>query len=69
VSISFQTFCFPVYDKAGNPLGIKQITELIRREVLPKSNERNNDPINLVSAVGRDEWADVYARLESELNR
>jgi hypothetical protein len=38
--------------------------DLICREVLPKSQERNNKPINLVSAIGREEWADVFIRLE-----
>ena len=60
----FQTFWFPVYDKNGEALGTQQIVELMKREVLPKSLERNNSPINLVSAVGRDQWADVYKRLE-----
>lgn len=47
-------------------MGVQQIVDLIKREVFPKSQERNNNPINLVSAVGRDQWADVFERLESE---
>ncbi|KAI6241907.1 Carnitine O-acetyltransferase [Aphelenchoides fujianensis] len=58
------TFWFPVYDVNGNPLGVQQLKDLLRAEVLPKSHERNNEPINLVSGVGREEWAAVYKRLE-----
>ncbi|KAI6206214.1 hypothetical protein M3Y94_00882100 [Aphelenchoides besseyi] len=58
------TFWFPIYDKKGSPLGIEQIQQLLRSEVLSKSNERNPEPVNLVSGVGREEWAAVYKRLE-----
>ncbi|KAH7719844.1 Acyltransferase ChoActase/COT/CPT [Aphelenchoides avenae] len=57
------SFHVPVYDKQGRMLGIDELSRLIRR-ILPHSEQRNDEPINIISADERDTWAAVYRRLE-----
>lgn len=48
VAAWLQTFKVPVFDTQGDPLGTEQLVKLLRDEVLPRSNERNNEAINLM---------------------
>lgn len=45
-------------------LGIDELCQQIRK-VLPHSEQRNDEPINVISADDRESWAAVYRRLES----
>ncbi|CAD5235377.1 unnamed protein product [Bursaphelenchus xylophilus] len=57
------TFRFPVYSKSGQPLGLQQLVHNFKKYILPASQERNPEPINLLSASDRETWAPVYMKL------
>ncbi|CAD5227930.1 unnamed protein product [Bursaphelenchus okinawaensis] len=57
------SFRFPVFSKSGQPLGLQQIVHNLKKYVIPASQERNPEPINLLSAGDRETWAPVYMRM------
>lgn len=64
---NFQLFQLPIFNSSGKVLGIQQLIDEIKENILPLSSESNPYPICVMTSEGRDAWAEVYNRIKGSL--
>uniref|UniRef100_A0A0N4UKZ6 Carn_acyltransf domain-containing protein n=1 Tax=Dracunculus medinensis TaxID=318479 RepID=A0A0N4UKZ6_DRAME len=57
-------FQLPIFNSSGKVLGIQQLIDEIKENILPLSSESNPYPICVMTSEGRDAWAEVYNRIK-----
>uniref|UniRef100_A0A914HP36 Choline/carnitine acyltransferase domain-containing protein n=1 Tax=Globodera rostochiensis TaxID=31243 RepID=A0A914HP36_GLORO len=60
------TFAVPVYNNAGNPLGIGELVAQLRMVVERSGQQPKSKAINIVSSDEREVWAAVYERIRTK---